>query len=70
MIAFLFSVWIDHFIQALWSLGGISPSNPHLLIFDSHSSHLTIVVVHKMWEVAYASIALQPLYAALGCKCH
>jgi hypothetical protein len=42
MTTFLFSTWIDHFIQGLRSLGGISPNNPHLLIFDAHSSYIII----------------------------
>jgi hypothetical protein len=69
MTTFLFSAWIDHFIQALRGLGGISPSNPHLLIFDGQSSHVTIDVVHKAREVglhllplpSHCSHAMQPL---------
>jgi hypothetical protein len=69
MIGFLFSAWIDHFIQSLQCSGGISPENPHLLILNGHNSHITIEVVAKAKEVglhlvnlpSHTSHALQPL---------
>jgi hypothetical protein len=69
MIGFLFSAWIDHFIQSLQNSGGISPENPHLLVLDGHNSHVTIEVVEKAKEVglhlvtlpSHISHALQPL---------
>ena len=47
MTSYLFDAWISHFITALGSEGGISHSNRHLLIFDGHSSHVTLQVVRK-----------------------
>jgi hypothetical protein len=69
MTAFLFSAWLDHFILALKRLGKISPSCPHLLIMDGHSSCVTIDVVRKAKAVglhlltlsSHCSHAMQPL---------
>jgi hypothetical protein len=69
MIGFLFSAWIDHYIQSLQYSGSISPKNPHLLILDGHNSYVTIEVVAKAKEVglqlvtlhSHTSHALQPL---------
>jgi hypothetical protein len=47
MTGFLFSSWIAHFVKALESRGGISPTNRHLLILDGHNSHVTLDVVYK-----------------------
>jgi hypothetical protein len=47
MTGYLFYSWISHFKEALEKLGGISPSNRHLLILDGHSSHVTLDVVYK-----------------------
>jgi hypothetical protein len=47
MTGYLFSSWISHFKEALEKLGGISPSNRHLLILDGHRLHVTLNVVHK-----------------------
>jgi hypothetical protein len=47
MTGFLFSSWIAHFVKALQSCGGISPTNRHLLILDGHNSHVTLDVVYK-----------------------
>ena len=69
MIGFLFSAWIDHFIQSLQYSGGILLENPHLLILDEYNSHVTIEVVAKTKKVglhlvilsSHTSHALQPL---------
>ena len=69
MTRFLFSAWIDHFIQSLQNSGGISPENPYLLVLDRHNSHVTIEIVEKAKEVglclvtlpSHTSHALQPL---------
>ena len=69
MTAFLFSEWLSHFINALESRGGVSPTNRHLLVVDGHNSHVTLQVVHKAMQVgldivtlpSHTSHALQPL---------
>jgi hypothetical protein len=45
MTTYLFSAWISHFIEAVKGIGGISPSQRHLLILDGHNSHVTLEVV-------------------------
>lgn len=45
IIVVIFSHWISHFIQALGSRGGISPTNFHLLIIDGHNFRVTLEVV-------------------------
>ena len=65
----LFSHWISHFIRALESRGGVSPSNRHLLVVDGHNSHVTLEVVQKAMDVgldiitlpSHTSHRLQPL---------
>jgi hypothetical protein len=47
MTGYLFNSWMSHFVKALESRGGISPTNRHLLILDGHGSHVTLEVVHK-----------------------
>jgi hypothetical protein len=69
MTALLFSQWISHFIKALESRGGVSPTTRHLLIVDGHNSHVTLEVVQKAMEVgldlltlpSHTSHCLQPL---------
>ena len=66
MTAYLFSVWIDHFIQALQNHSSISVSSPHLLVLDEH---VTIEVVkraramelHLLTLPLHYSHAMQPL---------
>jgi hypothetical protein len=73
MTAFLFSAWIDHFIQALRNHSSVSVSSPHLLIMDGHSSHITIDVVkrtravelHLLTLPSHCSHAMQPLDVAV-----
>jgi hypothetical protein len=47
MTGFLFASWIAHFVKALETRRGISPTNRHLLILDGHNSHVTLDVVYK-----------------------
>lgn len=47
MIVWLFSAWINYFIQALKNQNSISLSCPHLLILDGHSSHVILDVVTR-----------------------
>lgn len=69
MTAELFSHWTSHFIRALESRGGVSPSNRHLLVVDGHNSHVTLEVVQKAMDVgldiitlpSHTSHRLQPL---------
>jgi hypothetical protein len=69
MIGFLFSSSIAHFMKALESRGGISPTNRHLLILDGHNSHVTLDVVYKAKQngldlltlPSHTSHCLQPL---------
>ena len=69
MTSYLFDAWISHFITALGSKGGISHSNRYLLIFDGHSSHVTLQVVRKaamagldiITLLSHTSHHLQPL---------
>jgi hypothetical protein len=58
MTAVLFSKWISHFINALQSRGGVSPTNRHLLIVDGHNSHVTLEVVHKAMQVGLDLLTL------------
>jgi hypothetical protein len=60
---------MSHFLKALKSHGGISPTNRHLLILDGHGSHVTLGVVHKARQtgldlltlLSHTSHTLQPL---------
>jgi hypothetical protein len=69
MTGYLFFSWISHFKEALEKLGGILPSNRHLLILDGHSSHVTLDVIHKAKLIgldiltlpSHTSHRLQPL---------
>ena len=69
MTGFLFSSWIAHFVKALESSGGVSPTNRHLLILDEHNSHVTLDVVYKAKQngldllilPSHTSHRLQPL---------
>ena len=38
MTFYLFSRWMDHFIEQLEAIGDLSPSNRHLVILDGHKS--------------------------------
>jgi hypothetical protein len=69
MTSYLFSAWISHFIESVRKLGGISPEQRHLLILDSHNSHVTLDVAMEAKIVgldlltlpSHTSHALQPL---------
>ena len=58
MTQFLFINWIFHFINSLSGKGGIFPKNRHLLIVDSHNSHVTLEVVLKAMEVGLNLLTL------------
>jgi hypothetical protein len=58
MTTLLFSQWISHFINALGSRGGVSPTNRYLLIVDGHNSHVTLEVVHKAIQVGLDLVTL------------
>ena len=72
MTSYLFSRWMDHFIEHLHDLQLLSPSNRHLIILDGHKSHLTLEVIQKAKEHGvdmlslpfHTSHALQPLDVA------
>ena len=72
MTSYLFSRWMDHFIEQLEELGNLSPSNRHLIVLDGHKSHLTLDVIQKAKEhgvdmislPSHTSHALQPLDVA------
>jgi hypothetical protein len=73
MSAFLFSTWIDHLIFTLENHNDISPSFPHFLVKDGHSSHNTIDVVHEacvggLHLVTSSVLTLQPRYTTFGCN--
>jgi hypothetical protein len=51
MTSYLFSAWISHFIESVSKLGGISPEQRHLLILDSHNSHVTLDVAMEAKRV-------------------
>ena len=69
MTSYLFSRWMDHFIEQLHDIQLLSPSNRHLIILDGHKSHLTLEVIQKAKEhvvdmlslPSHTSHALQPL---------
>ena len=73
MTAFLFSIWIDYFIQALRNHSSVSVSSPHLFIMDGHNSYITIDVVKRACIVGlhvltlrlHCSHAMQPLDVAV-----
>ena len=50
MTSYLFSRWMDHFIEQLEELGNLSPSNRHLIVLDGHKSHFTLDVIQKAKE--------------------
>ena len=75
MTQYLFSTWINHFINSLDNRGGISPQNCNLLIVDGHTSHITLEVVMKSMEVGLDLVTLpshtsHPLLGptAIGCQ--
>ena len=47
MTSYLFSRWMDHFIEQLEAIGDLSPSNRHLVILDGHKSHVSLEVIQK-----------------------
>jgi hypothetical protein len=51
MTTLLFLYWISHFIKALESRDGVSPTNRYLLIVDGYNFHVKLEVVHKVMEV-------------------
>ncbi|XP_059073557.1 uncharacterized protein LOC131874281 [Cryptomeria japonica] len=63
----LFLNWLYHF--ARFVTGGVSPTNIHLLIFDSHRSHVALTTIHEAKSLgidllalsAHTSHKLQPL---------
>lgn len=70
MIAYLFSIWILHFIESVYKLDGISLQRHHALILDGYNSHIVLNVVQKAYNVQldlvalpfHTSYALQPLH--------
>ena len=72
MTSYLYSRWMDHFIEQLEAIGDLSPSNRHLVILDGHKSHVSIEVIQKAKHhvvdmislPSYTSRALQPLHVA------
>jgi hypothetical protein len=60
MIAFLFNIWISHFITSIQACGGnLVLINQHLLILNGHNSHVTIDIVHKVKKVGLDLITIQ-----------
>ncbi|XP_059077115.1 MFS-type transporter clz9-like [Cryptomeria japonica] len=63
----LFLNWLYHFARSV--LGGVSPTNRHLLIFDGHRSHVALTTIHEAKSLgidlltlpAHTSDKLQPL---------
>ncbi|GLJ31873.1 hypothetical protein SUGI_0641340 [Cryptomeria japonica] len=63
----LFLNWLYHFARSV--LGGVSPTNRHLLIFDGHRSHVALTTIHEARSLgidlltlpAHTSHKLQPL---------
>ncbi|XP_059077024.1 MFS-type transporter clz9-like [Cryptomeria japonica] len=59
--------WLYHFARSI--SGGVSPTNRHLLIFDSHRSHVALTTIHEARSLgidlltlpAHTSHKLQPL---------
>ena len=72
MTSYLFSRWMDHFIEQLEAIGNLSPSNRHLVILDGHKSHVSLEVIQKAKHhgvdmislPSHTSHALQPLDVA------
>ena len=69
MAKFLFESWIVHFLRNLNKGLGVSQQNMHLLIFDGHTSHVTMEVTRTCMNneidivtlPSHTSHALQPL---------
>ena len=70
--SYLFSRWMDHFIEQLEELGDLSPTNKHLILLDGYKSHVTLGVIQKAKKhgidlvslPSQTSHALQPLDVA------
>ena len=70
MTSYLFSKWMDHFIEQLEESGNLSPINRHLIILNEHKSHVTLEVIQKakahgidmLSLPSHTSHALQSLY--------
>jgi len=69
MTSELFHAWIQHFIKNVKDLGGISKTERHLLIVDSHTSHVTLEValtakeegINILTLPSHTSHGMQPL---------
>jgi hypothetical protein len=68
IISFLFKEFLSFFKSSI--LGGIFPSNHHLLILDGHGSHVSLEAIKQVQQFgldmitlpSHTSRALQPLY--------
>ena len=46
--SYLFSRWINHFIEQLEEIGDLSSTNRQILIIlDDHKNHVTLEVIQK-----------------------
>jgi hypothetical protein len=66
---YLFSAWLLHFIGSTRCLGSVPSDHRHLLVMGSHSSHVSLEVLHEARRVrldlitlpSHTSHPLQPL---------
>ena len=58
MTSYLFSRWMDHFIEQLEEIDDLSPSNRNLIVLDEHKSHTTLKFIQKAKEHGVDMISL------------
>jgi hypothetical protein len=58
MISYLFNAWISHFVASIRKMGTISREHHHLLILDSHGSHVTLEVARAAMDVGLDLLSL------------
>ena len=58
MTSYLFSRWMDYFIENLKEMVDLSPTNRQLIILDGHKSHVTLDIIHKANEHEVDMISL------------
>ena len=47
MTSYLFSKWMDHFIEQLEMMGELSSCNRHLVVLDGYKNNVTLKVIQK-----------------------
>ena len=57
MTSYLFSRWMDHFIEQLQT-SDLGPTNRHLILLNGHKSHVTLEVIQKAKENGIDMITL------------